>query len=311
MAEPFAAWELARKAFENVEQDVIDEIRRSEQSVLGQQEARGLTLSNSTLPRIADEFKRLIDDRTQQLLPAIKRALIAKPPDEISADTLAWTVNVLMGDLGRYYNHGSLSLRRVANNMYVDGLPPNLDTHQSRLRKRIEAEIEITLAEIQKSRLEPSAGLPVKLNSRHVFVVHGRNERHLAAVKHEILTLGLLPLILRELPNRGRTIIEKFEDYSAVPFAVVILSGDDEGNLAGEQKKRRPRQNVLFELGFFIGRLGRKCVCALHEPSVEIPSDYHGVAFVRFDDSDAWKTELRRELEAAGFKPSLAAAAGK
>ena len=84
------------------------------------------------------------------------------------------------------------------------------------------------------------------------------------------------------------------------PFAVVFLSGDDHGDFAEGVNKRRPRQNVLWEPASLIGMLGRRHVCAPHERPVEIPSDYYGVAFVRFDESDAWKIDVRRELEAVG-----------
>ena len=60
-------------------------------------------------------------------------------------------------------------------------------------------------------------------------------------------TLGLKPIILREQPDRGRIIIEKFYDYSDVGFAVVLLSPDDMGYSITDEAgaaKARARESV-------------------------------------------------------------------
>ncbi|MFV1949401.1 MAG: TIR domain-containing protein [Anaerolineales bacterium] len=67
----------------------------------------------------------------------------------------------------------------------------------------------------------------------------------------------------------------------------------------------RARQNVTFELGFFIGALGRERVCALHKGKVEIPSDFSGVLWIRIDPEGAWQLKLAREIKAAGFEVDL------
>jgi len=138
-----------------------------------------------------------------------------------------------------------------------------------------------------------------------VFVVHGHDEAMKQAVARFLERLGLQPIILHEQPNRGRTIIEKFVDHAAVGFAVVLLSPDDRGAAAGEpQPKPRARQNVVFELGYFIGRLGRENVVALYraDDQFELPSDYSGVLFVPFDGAGRWMVDLVRELKAAGYQ---------
>ena len=140
--------------------------------------------------------------------------------------------------------------------------------------------------------------------SNKIFVVHGRNEE----VKHQaartLEKLGLEPVILHEQPNRGRTIIEKFEDAAeSAGFAVVLLTGDDEGGLrrGKSDPKPRARQNVIFELGYLSAKLGRRRVCALVEGGVETPSDYDGVVYIPLDDHGAWRLSLAKELRAAGY----------
>jgi predicted nucleotide-binding protein len=106
---------------------------------------------------------------------------------------------------------------------------------------------------------------------------------------------------LHERANQSRTVIEKIEGYSDVGFAVVLLTPDDEGNLKGGEPQPRARQNVLLELGYFIGKLTRACVCTLKVGELEIPSDWRGVIDEPFDSGGAWKQTLARELNAAGY----------
>ena len=141
------------------------------------------------------------------------------------------------------------------------------------------------------------------VDSNQVFVVHGRDHGTLAEVKHVLSQLGLEPVVLQDLPNQGRTIIEKFEDYAKVGFAVVICTPDDEGKPVAEDAALIPRvrQNVLLEWGYFLGKLGRDRVCALIKGEVEVPSDYSGVLYVEMDTGGAWKLRLAGELNQAQY----------
>ncbi len=145
------------------------------------------------------------------------------------------------------------------------------------------------------------------VHGHRIFLVHGRDERYLHEVARFLEKLRQDVLVLREQPNGGRTIIEKFEDYAEVGFAVVLLTPDDRGGLADAAAELRPRarQNVVFELGYFIGRLSRARVCALYAAGVEIPSDYSGVLFVSLDDGGMWRMQLAKELKAAGFEVDM------
>jgi predicted nucleotide-binding protein len=137
-----------------------------------------------------------------------------------------------------------------------------------------------------------------------VFLVHGHDEASLHASARFLEQLRLPFTILREQPNEGRTLIEKFIDYSDVGYAIVLLTPDDRAgpvSVPPEGQMPRARQNVVLELGFFLGKLGRKRVCALYREGVEIPSDYSGVLFVKLDEAGAWRLELAREMKAAGL----------
>lgn len=142
-------------------------------------------------------------------------------------------------------------------------------------------------------------------NTREVFVIHGRDEAAKQKVARFLEKLDLTPVILHEQPNQGQTIIEKFEQHAQVGFAVALLTPDDAGALQGEAEhgKPRARQNVVFELGYFLGRLGRKRVCALVKgEDLERPSDYAGVVYIPLDDYGGWERKLFKELKEAGFE---------
>ena len=106
------------------------------------------------------------------------------------------------------------------------------------------------------------------------------------------------------MASGGGTIIEKLERCSDVDFAVVLLTPDDVGAVATskEQLNSRARQNVILELGYFIGKIGRTHVCVLLKGDIELPSDMLGVVYVSMNDVDGWHLRLGKELRSAGFE---------
>jgi predicted nucleotide-binding protein len=141
--------------------------------------------------------------------------------------------------------------------------------------------------------------------SDEIFVVHGRDQAAKETVARVIERAGLKPVILHEQANSGKTIIEKFEKHgSAAGFAVIIATPDDVGGLAEPTPKLEPRarQNVIGEMFWFAGRLGREKVCALVKGNIEMPTDFAGVVYTALDNHGAWKAKLLQELAAAGYK---------
>lgn len=143
---------------------------------------------------------------------------------------------------------------------------------------------------------------PLPGHPPRVFIVHGHDFQARAETEQYLRELEIEPLVLQDQPNMGRTVIEKFERNSEVDYAIVILTPDDvarRATTAGDEQSRA-RQNVIFELGYFIGALGRERVCLLYKPDIEIPSDLHGVVYLSLNHHD-WKAQLRRELRAANL----------
>ena len=156
---------------------------------------------------------------------------------------------------------------------------------------------ELSLSEVD------STPKPRVHQTKKVFLVHGHDNEAKETVARFIERLSLVPVILHEQPNSGRTVIEKFEVFSDVGFAVVLLTPDDVGASSKNQKSLNPRarQNVILELGYFMGKLSRFRVCALYKQGIEIPSDYQGVLYIELDSVGAWKRKLAQELVEANF----------
>lgn len=139
--------------------------------------------------------------------------------------------------------------------------------------------------------------------SHSVFIVHGRENETKETVARFVQKMGLKPIILHEQPNTGLTVIEKLETFSKVSFAVILLTPDDVGGLASDKYnlRARARQNVILEMGYFLGKLARNRVCALYKQNIEIPSDYEGVLYIELDEKGGWKTKLAQEFVHAGL----------
>jgi predicted nucleotide-binding protein len=147
---------------------------------------------------------------------------------------------------------------------------------------------------------------PIARNKRQVFIVHGRDNEAKQEVGRFIESLSLEVIILHEQASSGMTIIEKIEHYSNdADFALVLYTACDHGKGAHESSipsRNRARQNVVFEHGYLMAKLGREKVCALVKGDIETPNDISGVVYVPLDQPGAWKSEVKKELIACGYE---------
>lgn len=156
-------------------------------------------------------------------------------------------------------------------------------------------------------------GLPQPAQSggrKKVFVVHGHDDAAKANLEALLRELGLEPIVLHRQPDEGNTVIEKFERHSDVPYAFILLTPDEIAYVRKEEilpdqdrkKEYRSRPNVIFEFGYFVGKLGRRNVCCLHTGDVALPSDLHGMVYKKFvTNVEEAGISIQRDLRAAGL----------
>jgi len=159
-----------------------------------------------------------------------------------------------------------------------------------------------------KTQIDSNSSL---LGNKKVFVVHGHDDSMKLAVKDFLTKLNLEPIILHERTDEGNTIIEKFErEAENVSYAVILLSPDDVGkSVQSDTIRPRARQNVILELGFFTGSLGRNrtfnLVKSTKDEEIEQPNDISGVIYHEFDDAGGWKIKLAQSLKNSNFDVDL------
>lgn len=140
------------------------------------------------------------------------------------------------------------------------------------------------------------------LQPRKSFIVHGHDKALLFELKDYLQrTLKYPePIVLMQQPSGGRTIIEKFEDYAdKIELAFVLMTPDDAVVKSAGDQAMRARQNVIFELGYFVGKFGRRSgrVLLLYRLPLDIPSDLHGVVYIDVSNGiEGAGEQIRREL---------------
>ena len=166
-------------------------------------------------------------------------------------------------------------------------------------------------SQIQEATTKPEATTPnnpkVPMDKSKVFIVHGHDEVARLKVANFIKSLGLKDIVLHEQASSGNTIIEKIEANSNVGFGIVLYTPCDLGRSKEEedQLKPRARQNVVFEHGYLMAKIGRKNVCALVKGDVETPNDISGVVYIKMDQGDGWMLAVAREMKACGYDIDL------
>lgn len=141
-----------------------------------------------------------------------------------------------------------------------------------------------------------------------VFVSHGHDDNATAAVQKFIEDGGARAIVLKEQLNPGQAILSAFKEHANVQFAIILVTPDDVGAKNGMPLRPRARQNVIFELGFFLAKLGEDKVVALYKDDgepIEWPSNYEGVLYRRMEGE--WKIQLAKDLKKAGIALDLLA----
>ncbi|PHY83422.1 hypothetical protein CS371_10175 [Serratia marcescens] len=254
--------------------------------------------------RLENEVASAYDDKGaefgEQRYAAFKRSfsrfIKEEIPSEISNCNNALTQQIYRVRM-RYVPESqyfwSCNGERVAS--YIDSLIIDIENGEFELRAEPAEHEEFESKPVESKSYES------KLYDK-VFIVHGHNEEIKLRTARFVEKLGFTAVILHEQASRGKTIIEKIERYTDVNFAIVLYTPDDLGNTTEQAKagelKSRARQNVIFEHGYLMAKIGRENVVALVSDSLELPNDISGVVYV----SDVnWEMDIAKEMKSTGY----------
>ena len=197
-------------------------------------------------------------------------------------------------------NFGSGLYSYIAEHRFYD---PEVDIGTINHNLNILLQKMIAYRSLKFGNSNQQKGIGTIMSNEKVFIVHGHDNEAKQETARFIESVGLQAIILHEQASGGKTIMEKIEELSDVGFAVVLYTPCDKGKSNKEPKyKNRARQNVVFEHGYLIGKLGRDRVCALVKGQIETPGDVSGIVYVDMDSSGAWKSTVANEMNSVGFK---------
>ncbi|MEJ6547971.1 nucleotide-binding protein [Corynebacterium sp. USCH3] len=249
-----------------------------------------------------------VDRKIALLGEKIAQAKDGYPDDfELWRSSTESAIRLAMGeDNPKYHQFTKVKFKPIA---YYDGI--NVAGYRSSGVKSVVAILNACQEELRWAEEgamgdenEDASAVEVEGPPGPVFIVHGHDDgAKFESARVVAALVGSDPTILHEQANYGMTILEKFEHAAALAgFALVLLTADDVGRSKGAgDDAPRGRQNVVFELGYFFGRLGRNRTAVLYDAGVELPTDVIGVAYISRDPGGGWRQQVARELQSAGY----------
>jgi predicted nucleotide-binding protein len=257
-------------------------IRLKKRIELGEEFINRNIANNLELEKIQNEFN-IWNDYNYELLKQVFNS-----NENEYANSYLNSGYSFLGQLGEVQNNPILTLK-------------NLLQYKINNLKSLIVKSELIKSEFTINPKNNSESLTT-ISKNHVFIVHGHDELAKTQTARFLEQLELNPIILHEQTSAGKTIIEKIEEYSNVGFGIVLYTPCDIGGKKDTTDlKNRARQNVVFEHGFLIGKIGRKNVCALVKGDVEVPNDISGIVYIRMDDDQSWHLKIARELRNSGY----------
>lgn len=231
--------------------------------------------------------------------------------EEIQIIYSKWPIEDLIRVIKAEYNKTEFGYLTTVDELYIlsnskhnENIIENVTTYNitDDIMEEVESILENKINKTE-NKTENKTTIIEKKYSNEIFIVHGHDELAKMELARFIEKIGLKAIILHEQANGGNTIIEKIEEYAnTVGFAIILYTACDKGKSKKEDDlKDRARQNVVFEHGYFVGKLGRNRVIALNKENIETPSDIDGVLYIPMDSNEGWKTKILQELGKAGY----------
>lgn len=272
-----------------------------------------------------DEAKSRLQERIQKGLELKKAQISSRETldaakndyqkwDSFNAELLRriFSTEELAKEYSRWHGVAIMAMREPSLGEKIADLYKDVDQKIHRIDSIIERLELIPLSNIAAPVADLAADekrrSPAK--TKKVFVVHGHDEIAKTNLEVFLLEIGLEPVVLHRQADEGLTVIEKFEKHSDVGYAFILLTPDEIAYIKAEEskqddareKEKRARPNVIFEFGYFVGKLGRSRVCCLYTGDVSLPSDVSGMIYKKFVNGiEEVAYSIIKDLKASGY----------
>ncbi len=222
-----------------------------------------------------------------------------------------FTTDELSEEYSRWSSINSIAMHEPSLGEKISDLYKNIDRKIHRIDSIIERLELIPLRHTSSPEKTTEENSPhAQSKTKKVFIVHGHDEVAKTSLEVFLHEIGLEPVVLHRQADEGLTVIEKFEKHSDVGYAFILLTPDEIAYIKSEQGKEddqrnkefRARPNVIFEFGYFVGKLGRSRVCCLYTGDVSLPSDVGGMIYKKFTSNiEEVAYSIIKDLKASGY----------
>ncbi|MFN7959864.1 MAG: nucleotide-binding protein [Thermoanaerobaculia bacterium] len=151
----------------------------------------------------------------------------------------------------------------------------------------------------------PPAARPTRICSQQRCFVGFSSTAESAYVSLRDSLLGVLPTLKfidwRWDFRAGRFLLSEIENASrGCDAALFLVTKDDAVTQSDGALVESPRDNVVFEIGYFAARLGMERTLLLVEQGTQIPSDWGGIIRVEFKNRSDMSNAVLRSLRELG-----------
>ena len=195
----------------------------------------------------------------------------------------------------------SIAEEYAASSLYIGSFFGS-DFSLTEKQLKIQNEIQEKLDKLVSIRDSLALLKPEEKKKQKVFFVHNDDNIIAQEILDFIEKHNFKPIILKDLAKAGKTLIDEIENVPDINYAIVVLTPDEIGGKERENLQFRASQNVILELGIFVGKLGRNRVSGIRDESITLPEDFHGFEYIVYDPKGKWQHQLMKQLKAAGFK---------
>lgn len=136
---------------------------------------------------------------------------------------------------------------------------------------------------LQETLRATTPATPPSTAKKQFFLAHGSDSEALTQLKAMLQELHIPFVVAVDEPHAGRPISEKVAQLMRESSGgLFIFSGDEKAVTADGKTEKRPRMNVVFELGAASLLYGKRIVI-FKESDVVVPSDFSDLGYIEYE----------------------------